>query len=60
MFTECFRVLQPGGILILKWNETQIAVSQILELTPQKPLFGNRQPKQTGTHWIVWMKEDNE
>lgn len=33
-------------------------LSQVLACTPHKPLFGNRQPKQTGTHWIVWVKED--
>ena len=60
MFYECFRVLQPDGILIFKWNETQIPISRILELTPQKPLFGNKQPKQTGTHWIVFMKGASE
>lgn len=32
-------------------------VSQVLACTPQHPLFGNKQPKQTGTHWIVFMKE---
>lgn len=56
-FRECFRVLAPGGVLIFKWNETQIPVSQVLACAPCKPLFGNRQPKQTGTHWIVWIKE---
>lgn len=57
-FMECFRVLTPGGVLIFKWNETQIRLREVLACTPQRPLFGNRQPKQTGTHWIVWMKED--
>lgn len=45
------------GVLIFKWNETQIPVSQILKLTTCKPLFGNKQPNRTGTHWIVFMKE---
>ena len=27
-FTECFRVLMPGGFLIFKWNETDIKVSR--------------------------------
>lgn len=57
MFTECFRVLKEHGVLIFKWNETQIPVSQILKLTTCKPLFGNKQPNRTGTHWIVFMKE---
>lgn len=60
MFSECFRVLQPCGTLIFKWNETQIPVSQILKLTDHKPLFGNKQPNRTGTHWIVFIKEDTE
>ena len=56
MFSEAFRVLQDDGILIFKWNETSILLSKILALADRPPLFGNRQPKQTGTHWIVWMK----
>lgn len=31
-FEEAFRVLRPHGVLIFKWNETQIPVSQILAL----------------------------
>lgn len=48
MFSECFRVLKEHGVLIFKWNETQIPVSQILKLTAHKPLFGNKQPNRTG------------
>ena len=33
-FTECFRVLKADGVLIFKWNETQILTSDILKLTP--------------------------
>lgn len=33
-----------------------VPVSQILSLCDVPPLFGNKQPKQTGTHWIVFMK----
>ena len=38
-FAECFRVLMPGGVLVFKWNETDIKVSQILALTPHKPVL---------------------
>lgn len=55
-FAECFRVLQANGTLIFKWNEDQIPVSQILELTPHKPLFGNRCGKSSKSHWIVFIK----
>lgn len=57
-FAECFRVLKDNGTLIFKWNETQIPVSQVLALTPERPLFGNKMPKQTGTHWICFMKAE--
>ena len=60
MFRECFRVLKPYGVLIFKWNEVQIPLSKILKLCDEKPLFGNKQPKQTGTHWIVFMKAGTE
>lgn len=56
-FKECFRVLEPYGVLIFKWNETQIKVSEILKLTDQKPLFGHKSGKQANTHWIAFMKK---
>lgn len=55
-FAECFRVLRPEGTLIFKWNEHDIPVSQVLSLTPEKPLFGNRNGKANKSHWIVFMK----
>ena len=58
-FSECLRVLKPGGVLVFKWNETQIKVSDILKLAPQQPLFGNTSGKRAGTHWMVFMKEPN-
>jgi SAM-dependent methyltransferase len=53
---ECFRVLKPEGTLTFKWNEHEIPVSQILELTSERPLFGNRCGKTAKTHWIVFFK----
>lgn len=55
-FRECFRVLEKDGVLIFKWNEAQIPIKQILSLTEQKPLFGHRSGKRSGTHWICFMK----
>jgi hypothetical protein len=52
-FTELFRVLEPFGILIFKWNEDQIKLKDILALTDYKPLFGDRRSK---TIWLVFMK----
>lgn len=57
-FAECFRVLKPGGVLIFKWNEDQIPVSQILALTPERPLFGHRSGKASKTHWIAFIKPE--
>lgn len=57
-FAECFRVLKPGGFLIFKWNETDIKVSEILKLTPERPIFGHVSGKRANTHWICFMKED--
>ncbi len=56
-FKECFRVLKPGGFLIFKWNETDIKVSEVLKLTPEKPIFGHISGKRSNTHWICFMKE---
>ena len=55
-FSECFRVLVDDGILIFKWNETQFTTSEILKLTPNKPLFGHKSGKASKTHWICFMK----
>ena len=55
-FAECFRVLRPEGVLIFKWCEDEIPVSQILALTPERPLFGHRSGKQQKTHWVTFMK----
>lgn len=56
-FAEAFRVLWPHGVLIFKWNETQIPVSQILALTDVKPLIGQRTGKNDKTHWIIFLKD---
>lgn len=56
-FSECFRVLRPSGVLIFKWAEVQIPVSQILALTDARPLIGHRSGKQAKTHWVTFIKE---
>lgn len=55
-FTEGFRVLKSGGTLIFKWTATENPVSEILKLTPIKPLFGHKSGKQAQTHWIAFQK----
>lgn len=55
-FAECFRVLRPNGVLIFKWNETQIPVREVLALTPLAPIVGHRSGKTARTHWVTFMK----
>ena len=56
-FNECFRVLKPEGVLIFKWNEYQIPLQKILDLSPQPPLFGHQANAKGTTHWIAFMKD---
>lgn len=55
-FSECFRVLEINGVLVFKWNETQIKLKEILELTPYVPMFGQVSGRLGMTHWLVFMK----
>lgn len=55
-FAECFRVLESSGVLVFKWNETQVRLAEVLALTPHRPLFGNTSGRKAGTHWMVFMK----
>lgn len=55
-FNECMRVLEPNGILIFKWNEDQIKVSEILNAINQEPLIGHKSGKSAKTHWLTFMK----
>lgn len=55
-FAECFRVLEVGGVLVFKWNETQVKVGEVLALTEEGPLFGHVSGRIGLTHWLVFMK----
>ena len=55
-FSECFRVLATDGVLVFKWNETQVSVKEVLACVDVKPLFGNTTKVKGRTHWIVFMK----
>lgn len=56
-FGECFRVLRPNGLLVFKWNETDIPLSEILKLTNEKPVLGHKSGKRSGTHWVLFIKQ---
>lgn len=55
-FRECLRVLKPDGVLVFKWNETQVKVNEVLALAPIQPLFGHLSGRTGLTHWLVFMK----
>lgn len=52
-FSECFRVLSDGGVLIFKWSCYQIAFSEVIKLSPVPPLLGDKKGK---TRWTVFVK----
>ncbi len=55
-FAECLRVLDADGVLVFKWNETQVKVAEVLALCPLRPLFGHPTGRKGLTHWLVFMK----
>lgn len=55
-FRECFRVLDTNGILIFKWSEVDIKVSEVLNLIEERPLFGHRTMVNNRTMWLCFMK----
>ena len=57
-FSECFRVLKSDGVLIFKWNESEVSLSEVLSLTEQQPLFGHKTNTKMNTHWVCFMKQE--
>lgn len=59
-FEECIRVLKPNGVLVFKWSEVRITTREILDVIGETPLFGHRSGKKMNTHWLCFMKFDEE
>lgn len=59
-FAECFRVLAVNGTLVFKWNETQVKVAEVLALVSQRPLYGHVSGRKGLTHWLVFVKPQEE
>jgi len=59
-FSECFRVLEDDGMLIFKWNETDIKVREVLELTDYNYVIGHKSGKLMKTHWLTFMKSEKQ
>jgi SAM-dependent methyltransferase len=55
-FNECWRVLAEDGVLIFKWSDVDIKVSEVLKLFKHKPLFGHRTMINNRTIWMCFMK----
>ncbi len=58
-FAECFRLLASDGVLVFKWNETQVPVRDVLALTPHAPLSKHRSGATAHTHWLVFITPNN-
>lgn len=62
-FSECFRVLKPNGTLIFKWSDNFKKLSEILELTEEKPVITHKTKSNSGTaftYFVVFLKEGEE
>lgn len=55
-FDELWRVLDDNGVLIFKWNEEQLSLSDVLSCFKQKPLFGHTTGSKSKTKWMCFMK----
>lgn len=55
-FKECWRVLDDYGVLIFKWNESEISVKKVESLFSQRALFGHPSGTKSKTHWLTFMK----
>ncbi|WP_077597851.1 hypothetical protein [Olsenella urininfantis] len=58
-FAECWRVLAPLGTLVFKWSDVQLPLSDVRRAFPAEPLYGNRRPRSSKTHWVVFVKEES-
>ena len=56
-FGELWRVLKDGGVLTMKWNDTNERNTDVLDLLPETPLYGTNSKKvSTETQWWVFHK----
>lgn len=49
-----------GGVLIFKWSDISVSTRDIIKVIGQEPLFGHRSGKKMNTHWITFMKFEEE
>jgi SAM-dependent methyltransferase len=59
-FSECLRVLKTNGTLIFKWSEDSVTVGDIIKAIGWRPLYGQKERKGKGTHWMCFVKGATE
>jgi SAM-dependent methyltransferase len=61
-FRELWRVLQPFGILVFKWNNHQFPLTEVTPLFPAKPVIQQVTTNGTSsdTFWVLFMKIKEE
>lgn len=52
-FSECWRVLAPGGTLVFKWAHK---LERVEPLFPAVPIVGTRTPRGGQTRWFIFYK----
>ena len=55
-FNECWRVLKNDGVLIFKWSENEVSISEVLKIFNKRPLFGHTTGRSGKTKWMCFMK----
>ena len=55
-FDECMRVLEDGGSIIFKWDDTHITVNEILKIIGVNPIIGHKSGRLNNTHWMLFVK----
>ncbi len=56
-FSECWRVLSPGGTLVFKWAGP---LDRVEPHFPAVPIVGTRSPRGGQTRWLIFYKPLNE
>lgn len=59
-FSELWRVLKPNGTLIFKWSEINVSIKEVLDILPEKPLYGHTTAKSGKTKWFAFVKIQKE
>jgi hypothetical protein len=62
-FNECWRVLEDYGVFILKWNDCNKNIKEIVEVLGKEPLFAQKtsqnfsdSKRKSKTYWMCFMK----